>query len=435
MAQPAPQAAAQPAPQSLGQAQLNELLAPIALYPDPLVAQILTASTYPLEVVEAARWSKDHPNVQGDALQNAMQQQPWDASVKGLTAVPQVLLMMNDKLDWMQQIGEAFLAQPDDVSNAIQQLRARAAANGNLKSSKELKVSRVTIAEAPLPLPPPPLGMDPAMLPPPPPPDYIEIEPADPDMFYTPIYDPMAVYGVWPWPAYVPFYWYPPGYVVGAAIFGFGTGYFVGPALWGHYDWAAHRVNIDVRRYNQFNRTNLAASGGFSNWQFNAAHRGNVAFRNPTLQQQFVNRSGTGQGNLNVNRNVNVIPNANINRNVNVNRNANINRNVVNPNANINRNVNVNRNANINRNVVNPNANINRNVNVNRNANINRNVVNPNANVNRNVSVNRNANINRNVVNPNANVNRNVNVKPNVNRAVGHAPASGGNTKDKKPKS
>ena len=406
MAQPAPQ----PAPQPLGQAQLNELLAPIALYPDPLVAQILAASTYPLEVVEAARWSKEHPNVQGDALRDAMRQQPWDASVKGLTAVPQVLLMMNEKLDWMQQIGEAFLAQPNDVSNAIQQLRARAAANGNLKSSKELKVSRVAAAEAPPPPPPP--GIDPAMLPPPPPSDYIEIEPADPDMFYTPIYDPMAVYGAWPWPAYAPFYWYPPGYVVGATVFGFGAGYFVGPALWAHYDWAAHRVNINVAHYNQFNRTNLAARSGFSSWQFNAAHRGSVAFRNPTLQQQFVNRSRTGQGNLNVNRNVNVIPNANINRNV------------VNPNANINRNVNVNRNANINRNTVNPNANINRNVNVNRNANINRNVVNPNANINRNVNVNRNAN-----------VNRNVNVKPNVNRAVGHAPAGGGNTKDKKPKS
>src|SRR6516164_4927187 len=125
----------QPAAQQLGQAELEKLLAPIALYPDDLVAQILTASTYPIEVVEAERWLSAHPKVHGDALQDAMQQQPWDAIVKGLTTVPQVLAMMNDKLDWTQQLGEAFLAQPNDVSYAIQLLRAKAQANGNLRSS------------------------------------------------------------------------------------------------------------------------------------------------------------------------------------------------------------------------------------------------------------------------------------------------------------
>jgi Protein of unknown function (DUF3300) len=161
MAQDQPPAAAQQPPaaqqspqaQQLGQGQLEKLLAPIALYPDDLVAQILTASTYPLEVVQAARWVNEHSNVQGQALQDAMQQQPWDASVKGLTAVPQVLAMMNDKLDWTQQVGEAFLAQANDVSNAIQQLRAKAAANGNLKTSKQLKVSSVA-ASGPSPAPP-----------------------------------------------------------------------------------------------------------------------------------------------------------------------------------------------------------------------------------------------------------------------------------------
>ena len=108
----------QPAAQQLGQGELEKLLAPIALYPDDLVAQILTASTYPIEVVQAARWVNAHPKVSGNGLQDAMQQQPWDPSVKGLTAVPQVLAMMNDKLDWTQQLGEAFLAQPNDVSNA-----------------------------------------------------------------------------------------------------------------------------------------------------------------------------------------------------------------------------------------------------------------------------------------------------------------------------
>ena len=105
--------------QLLSEKQLQQLVAPIALYPDPLLAQVLTASTYPLEVVMAARWSEKHRQLKGTALENEMQQQPWDTSVKGLTSVPQVLAMMNAKLDWTQQLGEAFLAQPDDVQRAI----------------------------------------------------------------------------------------------------------------------------------------------------------------------------------------------------------------------------------------------------------------------------------------------------------------------------
>src|SRR6516165_1055643 len=177
----------QPAAQQLGQGELEKLLAPIALYPDDLVAQILTASTYPIEVVEAARWVNAHPKVSGNGLQDAMQQKPWDPSVKGLTAVPQVLAMMNDKLYWTQQLGEAFLAQPNDVSNAIQQLRSKAQATGSLKSSQELKVTTVA-ADTPAPPPaPPPPGVDPSMLPPPPPADYISIEPTDPGLYYVPI--------------------------------------------------------------------------------------------------------------------------------------------------------------------------------------------------------------------------------------------------------
>src|SRR5262249_36182847 len=144
--------------------------------------------------VQASRWVSAHPNVHGNALQDAMQQQPWDASIKGLTAVPQVLSMMNDKLEWTQQVGEAFLAQADGGSNAIQQLRAKAQANGNLKSSDKMRVSGVAPPE---PLPPPvsvPVDVDPALLPPPPPPEYIVIEPVDPGVYYVPIYDPYVVY-------------------------------------------------------------------------------------------------------------------------------------------------------------------------------------------------------------------------------------------------
>ena len=127
----------QPQQQPLNQQELAQLVAPIALYPDALLAQVLTASTYPLEVVMAARWSEKNPDLKGAALEDAMQKEPWDPSVKGLTSVPQVLAMMSEKLDWTQQLGEAFLAQPDEIQNAIQALRARADEAGNLKSSKE----------------------------------------------------------------------------------------------------------------------------------------------------------------------------------------------------------------------------------------------------------------------------------------------------------
>jgi hypothetical protein len=434
---PPPEAAQQPPPagQQLGQGELEKLLAPIALYPDDLVAQILTASTYPIEVVQAERWVNAHPNVRGDALQDAMQQEPWDASVKGLTAVPQVLSMMNDKLDWTQQLGEAFLAQPNDVSNAIQQLRAKAQANGNLRSSERIRVSTVAPPEPPPPLGPVPVGVDPALLPPPPPPEYIVIEPVDPGVYYVPIYDPGVVYGPWLWPAYRPFYWYPPGYVVGAAVIGFGVGFFVGSALWSHYNWGWHGgwagggpVTINVVNYNRFNRTNFVAErNGFSNWRFDAAHRGTVQFQNATLRQQFGeprnfqeknfqgtrgtfqgnlqgtqqgtqgqfhiqgnqgntlqgNQSRGGTGPLNTKLNTNVNTNAHVNTNANVNTNTHVNTNT-NVNANINRNLNINRNQNQNQN-----QNVNRNLNVNRNANFNQNT--GGGNQNRGGNVMRNA--------------------------------------------
>jgi hypothetical protein len=433
----------QPAVPQLGQAELEKLLAPIALYPDDLVAQILTASTYPIEVVEAERWMSAHPNIHGDALQDAMQQEPWDPSVKGLTAVPQVLSMMNDKLEWTQQLGEAFLAQPNDISNAIQQLRSKAEANGNLKSSDKIRVSRVAPPEPLPPLGPEPVGIDPAFLPPPPPPEYIVIEPVDPGVYYVPIYDPYVVYGPWGWPAYRPFYWYPPGYVAGAAVIGFGVGFFVGAALWSHYNWGWHGgwhgggpVTINVVNYNRFNRTNLVA--GQNHWQFDAAHRGSAGFQNAALRQQFgeprnfqnFQRTGTIQGNVQgtqqgtqgqfhiqgnqgnalqgnqlrggtgtLNTKLNTNPNVNTNATVNTNTRGNTNTNAT---VNTNARGNTNTNATVNTNAhVNTNANVNTNTRVNTNANVN-------ANINRNLNVNQNQNqnVNRNV---NANVNRNFN--------------------------
>ena len=127
---------------TLNNQQIEQMVAPIALYPDALVSQVLMAATYPLEVVDAARWAKENPKVTGQALEDAMQKQPWDPSVKALTAVPQTLAMMNDQLKWTQDLGDAFLAQQSDVLDAVQRLRARADAAGNLKTTPQQKVVR-----------------------------------------------------------------------------------------------------------------------------------------------------------------------------------------------------------------------------------------------------------------------------------------------------
>ena len=126
--------------------ELEQLVAPIALYPDALLAQVLMASTYPLEIVEAARWQKDNPDLKDKALEDALQKQSWDASVKSLTAFPPVLTMMNDELDWSQRLGDAFLAQQSDVMEAAQTLRAKAKETGNLESNDQ---QTVTVEQAP----------------------------------------------------------------------------------------------------------------------------------------------------------------------------------------------------------------------------------------------------------------------------------------------
>jgi Protein of unknown function (DUF3300) len=277
-----PQSQMQPQQQPLTQQELAQLVAPIALYPDALLAQVLTASTYPLEVAMAARWSEKNPNLKGAALEDAMQREPWDPSVKGLTSVPQVLAMMNEKLDWTQQLGETFLAQPDDVQNAIQALRAKADAAGNLKSSKEQRVRRVAATPSPGYVGPP---------------EYIVIEPVEPDYIYVPVYDPVVVYGAGYWPpAYVPFFWYPRWWTVGPA-FGFGAALFVGPALWYHYNWghaSYAAIQTNTALYSRFNRVNVTGGGQFQNWKFDPVHRGSVPFKNTNLQQQFGNVGARG---------------------------------------------------------------------------------------------------------------------------------------------
>ncbi|HET9589460.1 MAG TPA: DUF3300 domain-containing protein, partial [Anaerolineales bacterium] len=170
--------------------ELDQLLAPIALYPDSLLAQIFMASAYPLEIVQADRWVKQNQQLQGDALTAALEQQPWDPSVKSLVNFPQVLAMMSEQLDWTTKLGDAFLAQQKDVMNTVQRLRVKAQAAGNLKTTTEQQV----IVEQ----------------------QVIRIESPSPQVVYVPAYNPTIVYGAWAYPAYPPYAYYPPGYVVGA---------------------------------------------------------------------------------------------------------------------------------------------------------------------------------------------------------------------------
>ena len=158
----------------LSEAELDQLVAPIALYPDPLLAQVLMASTYPLEIVQAARFAKSNKSLTGDALDTALAKEDWDASVKALVATPTVIAMMNDQLDWTQNLGDAVLAQQADVMDAIQRLRVKAEANGKLETTAEQKVT--TTQEA---------GKE-----------VIVIEPASPETVYVPYYEPSVVYGI-----------------------------------------------------------------------------------------------------------------------------------------------------------------------------------------------------------------------------------------------
>jgi hypothetical protein len=255
------------------QEELDQMLAPVALYPDDLLVQILMAATYPLEVVQASRWVQANPNLSGDQLAAALEQQDWDPSVKSLINFPSVLQMLNDRLDWTQRLGDAFLAQKDQVMDTVQKLRQRARGQGYLQSTSQERVV-----------------VDPQN-------QAIDIEPADPQDIYVPVYDPTVVYGPWWWPAYPPYYYYPPGMAVTGGFVVFGVG--LGPAwgyAWGGFDWHRHGVSINVARNTRFNNRidrNRYAShvtmggGGQGAWRHDPAHRGGVAYRTPSVAQQF----------------------------------------------------------------------------------------------------------------------------------------------------
>ncbi len=279
-----------PQQQALTQAQLEQLLAPIALYPDDLLMQVLMASTYPLEVVQAKRWLGQGQNasLRGDALSQALAAQPWDPSVKSLLPFPDVLTMMNDQLDWTQQLGDAVLAQQQDVMNAVQVLRGRAQAAGMLQSGPQ---QTVNVTPAP---PPPPGASPPAVVPPP---QVITIAPAQPEVVYVPAYDPNVVYGTWPYPASPPYYYPPPaGWGVGNALLtgmAFAAGAAVVGSLWGWASpgWGRGNIDVNVNRYNNINVNRRQIDSNV--WQHDVSHRHGVAYSNDSVRNQVgANRPG-----------------------------------------------------------------------------------------------------------------------------------------------
>ncbi len=282
-------AAAQAGDKPFSREQLDQMTAQIALYPDALLSQVLMASTYPADVAEAAKWSRAHADDKGDEAVEKVQDQPWDPSVQSLVAFPQVIIMMGEKPDWVKDLGDAFLAQPDAVMDSVQRLRAAAQRAGNLKSNNEVIVTTETV-------PPPDVVVEAAS--PPPPPQVIVIEQKSPEVIYVPSYNPTYVYGPWPYPAYPPYYIpYPPGYWFSAAVItgiAWGVGIGVRNAMWGGCNWWNHDVNINVNRYNNINRNNQINRGNINNakWNHNVENRRNTPYRGgEQTRQNLQNRS------------------------------------------------------------------------------------------------------------------------------------------------
>src|SRR6516164_535952 len=260
--------------------ELDQLVAPIALYPDNLLSEVLMASAYPLDIVQAERWLRGHKNLKGDQLKAAIAKEDWDDSVKSLIATPDVLAMMSEKLDWTEKLGDAVVDQQPDVMDAIQRLRAKAQANDKLKSTKQ---QTVTVNEV--------QGKQ-----------VIAIAPTDPDTVYVPYYDPAVVYGAWPYPAYPPYYWPPPPYIGYGLLAGglaFGAGYALGNwwsgGYWGgNINWSGGGNNINITPPG--NRPAHPIAGGGNRWQPRVDHRqagnrGQRDFRN-NRGQQVLNPGG-----------------------------------------------------------------------------------------------------------------------------------------------
>ena len=278
VAAPAQEAQAAPAGAAFTPEQLEQIVAPIALHPDTLIAQILMASTYPLEIVEAARWVQKNSSLKGEKLEEALKGQDWDPAVKSICGLPSVLKQMNDNLDWTQDLGDAFLGQKKELMETVQKMRKKALEAGTLKSTEEQKVSEDG--------------------------DIIIIQSASPEVVYVPTYSPTVVYGsAWSYPSY----YYPPMYAPyppGAPLFSFGMGMVWGAAIWGDCDWHGGDVDIDIDHHNEFNRNTDRnpernqrdkSRGDKQKFNHDASHRKGVNYRDSKTAQQFGGKQGSNR--------------------------------------------------------------------------------------------------------------------------------------------
>ncbi|OHB32634.1 MAG: hypothetical protein A2X84_04315 [Desulfuromonadaceae bacterium GWC2_58_13] len=241
--------------------ELTQMLAPIALYPDALLSQVLMASTYPIEVIEADRWVRMNSDLRDESLDAAILDMDWDPSVKAICHFPSILALMSERIGETTNIGNAFLAQEDEVMDMVQELRTRAYAQSNLTTNSEQKV----IVER----------------------ETIIIEPADPRVIYVPYYDPYYVYGTWWYPAYPPYYWGPPGVRLGLGI-SYWPGFYFGFSFgtWSYFDWHQHSIHIDVHNRPRFVRHDRWVENP-GRWQHAPKHRRGVAYREKFTARKY----------------------------------------------------------------------------------------------------------------------------------------------------
>ena len=258
--------------------QLDSLVAPVALYPDPLLAQVLAASTYPLEIIQLQQWLGRNGSLKDQALTDAVMKQDWDPSVQALAPLPDLVKRLADDIKWTTDLGNAFLAQQSDVMDAVQRMREKAKAAGNLKSNEQMKVQTETVESK----------------------QVIVIQSANPQVVYVPVYTPTVVYGppIYPYPA---IYYPPPSYYAAGAVFAFGVGLAIGAAWGGGYGWGcgwghhntviinnrnnyvSHYNNVNINRNTNINRN----INNNNNWQHNAQHRGGTPYSNRATATKY----------------------------------------------------------------------------------------------------------------------------------------------------
>ncbi|HXJ13319.1 MAG TPA: DUF3300 domain-containing protein [Candidatus Limnocylindrales bacterium] len=275
--------------------QLDSLVAPIALYPDPMLAQTLAASTYPLELIQLQQWLAKHPEMKDKALADAVSKEPWDPSIQALAGLPEVVKRLADDIQWTTDLGNAFLAQQSDVMDAVQRMRKKAEDTGNLKSTEQQKVETRVIENK----------------------SIIVVEQANPQVVYVPSYDPVVVYGppVYPYP---PIYYPPAGYYAAGIAISFGVGMMMGAFWSGGWGWGCGwggNNNININNNNNFNRNSNIGGGnrnnigngnrpsqqpgrggggrGDSSWKHNPQHRGGAPYGDRGTANKF---GGTARG-------------------------------------------------------------------------------------------------------------------------------------------